>query len=243
MPRPGTPCWETASSHGVVHPQPPALYNSQPFISCSARTHRYLAGFLAHDDWRIYAKPYMGSAHGRLERTRKSPAGGGLTTGNPNTGGPDFAMGQPVLERPAQGILGCTPGRSREIKRSRPPSRAPAGSGVTSRAVAFVRLRTYQLSRSVGMKGNFLDAWSYDAYGQYYYGQFPRGEQQLPQLRERSTTLCWSREPRPTQLACPARLACPGTSSPTGASLRPRSSICTARNLVGHNSLRTLMPI
>jgi iron complex outermembrane receptor protein len=160
--------WKSAAT------TPPAIFNSQPYIYAQRQDNRYLAGFMAHEDLADYAKPYFDFSY-MDDKTHQAVApAAAFTTGNPNTGGP-YAVncGNPYLSAQEQGILGCT---------------AAQISGDQSLAANQVLLtigrrnveggaRTFDYEHTnyravLGMKGEFLDAWNYDAYGQYYYVNF-----------------------------------------------------------------------
>jgi iron complex outermembrane recepter protein len=159
---------------GGATTNPPALFNSQPFIFMQREDDRYLAGFLAHDDLADYAKPYMEFSFMNDKTHQEVAPAAAFTTGNPNTGGPYFVnCGNPFLSAQQQGILGCTPG---QIAGDQTLAANQVGLQLGRRNVeGGGRSSDYEHTNYravVGMKGKFLDAWSYDAYGQYYYVNF-----------------------------------------------------------------------
>ncbi len=156
---------------GTTPTTPPALYNSQPFIYMQREDDRYLAGFMAHDDLASYAKPYMEFSFMNDKTHQVVAPAAAFTTSNPNTGGPYYVnCGNPFLSAQQQGILGCTPG---QIAGDQTLAANQVGITIGRRNVeGGPRSSDYEHTNYravVGMKGDFADAWSYDAYGQYYY--------------------------------------------------------------------------
>ncbi len=159
---------------GTVPTNPPALFNSQPFIYMQREDDRYLAGFMAHDDLADYAKPYMEVSFMNDQTHQVVAPAAAFTTGNPNTGGPYFVnCGNPFLSAQQVGILGCTPA---QISGDQTLAANQVALQLGRRNVeGGPRSSDYEHTNYravVGMKGNFLDAWSYDVYGQYYYVNF-----------------------------------------------------------------------
>ena len=151
---------------------PPPLFNSQPFIYMQREDDRYQAGFLAHLDLQDYVRPYFEfNFMNDKTLTAVAPAAA-FITGNPNTGGPYFInCGNPFLSAQQQGILGCTPAQT-----SAPNQADPANQVEVQMARRNIeggaRTSSYENTNyraAFGVKGDFLDAWDYEAYFQYYY--------------------------------------------------------------------------
>ena len=158
----------------TVPTNPPALFNSQPFIYMQREDDRYLAGFMAHNEIAPYAAPYMEFTFMNDKTHQTVAPAAAFTTGNPNTGGPYFVnCGNPFLSAQQQGIFGCTPG---QIAGDQTLAANQVAVTIGRRNVeGGPRTSDYEHTNYravVGMKGNFADAWSYDAYGQYYYVNF-----------------------------------------------------------------------
>jgi outer membrane receptor protein involved in Fe transport len=153
---------------------PPPLYNSQPFIYMQREDDRYNAGFEAHDDLADWAKPYADFSFMNDSTHQVVAPAAAFTTGNPNTGGPYFVnCGNPFLSAQQQDVMGCTPAMITG-NQADPANQVPFTIGrrnIEGGARTFDFEHT-NFRAAVGIKGNFLDAWSYDAYGQYYYVTF-----------------------------------------------------------------------
>jgi iron complex outermembrane recepter protein len=153
---------------------PPTVYNSQPFIYMQRQDTRYMAGFNAHEDLEDWAKPYMDFGFMNDKTHQAIAPSAAFTTSNPNTGGPYFVnCGNPFLSAQQVGILGCTPAQiagNQANQANQVPiqiGRRNVEGGGRSSDYEHTNFRA-----AVGMKGDFLEAWSYDAYGQYYYTTF-----------------------------------------------------------------------
>jgi iron complex outermembrane receptor protein len=160
---------------GTVPTTPPALFNSQPYIYMQREDDRRLAGFMAHDDLADWAKPYMDFSFMNDATHQAIAPSAAFTTGNPNTGGPYFVnCGNPFLSAQQLGILGCTPAQIGAPNQADPANQVPLTIGRRN-IEGGARSSDYEHTNYravIGMKGDFLDAWSYDAYGQYYYVTF-----------------------------------------------------------------------
>ena len=151
---------------------PPPLFNSQPFIYMQREDDRYQAGFLAHIDLQDYVRPYFEfNFMNDKTHTAVAPAAA-FTTGNPNTGGPYFInCGNPFLSVQQQGILGCTAAQISAPNQADPANQVAVTMGRRN-IEGGARTSDYENTNyraAVGVKGDFLTAWSYDAYAQYYY--------------------------------------------------------------------------
>ena len=159
---------------GPTTTTPPPFFNSQPFIYMQREDDRYLAGFFAHNDLADYAKPYMEFTFMNDQTTQFVAPAAAFTTGNPNTGGPYFVnCGNPYLSAQQQGIMGCTPAMitgDQTLVANQVPfqlGRRNVEGGPRSSDYEHTNYRAV-----LGIKGDFLDAWSYDLYGQFYYVTF-----------------------------------------------------------------------
>ncbi len=162
---------------GSVATTPPANYNSQEFIYLTREDDRYNAAFLAHDDISDYFKPYA-ELFFMDDKTHQQTAPAALfKDANPldPTGAGDYFINcsNPLLSAQQQGIL-CTPAQI--AADTAHPGSASAQVEIGRRNIeggpretAFEHLNY----RAVfGAKGEFGNAWTYDAYGQYFYTSF-----------------------------------------------------------------------
>ena len=151
---------------------PPEIFNSQPFIYMQRDDDRYLAGFNAHDDLADYAKPYFELSLMNDKTHQAIAPSAAFTTANPNTGGPYFVnCGNPFLSAQQISILGCTAAQITAPNQADPANQVPITIGRRN-VEGGGRSSDYEHTNyraAVGMTGEFLDAWRYDAYGQYYY--------------------------------------------------------------------------
>jgi iron complex outermembrane recepter protein len=173
---------------------PPASFNSQPYIYMTRQDERYNAAFLAHETIFDELQPY-GEFYFMDDRTHQQPAPSALfKDSNPLDpfGSSNYPVNcsNPLLSAQEAGIL-CSPTQLAYAAAN--PNQAcqystdPTTGLVNSPNCADVRIgrrnieggpRTsdyeHQNYRAVvGTKGDlFDDAWSYDAYGQYYYTLF-----------------------------------------------------------------------
>jgi len=167
---------------GSVPTNPPAVYNSQPFIFMSRDDRRYMAGFMGHVDMQEALTPYF-EFHFMNDRTHQEIAPSALfLQSNPNdpTGNGNYNINcsNPFLSPQQQGILGCTP----DLIAADQAAIAAGANPVTVNT--FIGRRNVEGGgrssdyehtsyRAVGgLRGNFGTAWSYDAYAQYYYVDF-----------------------------------------------------------------------
>jgi outer membrane receptor protein involved in Fe transport len=157
---------------GSATTTPPALFNSQTYTYMQREDDRYLAGFMLHEDLADYAKPYLDFGFMDDKTHQAIAPAAAFTTGNPNTGGAYFInCGNPYLSAQEQGILGCTPAQITATNQADPANQVRVTIGRRN-VEGGGRSSDYENTnyRAVlGMKGDFLEAWNYDAYGQYYY--------------------------------------------------------------------------
>lgn len=177
--------------NGSVVTNPPASFNSQPFIYLSREDDRYNAAFLAHDDITDYFQPYA-EFYFMDDRTHQQIAPSALFKDlnplDPLSGNYNVNCNNPLLSAQEQAIL-CTPAQIAAANAAPAAgctfTQTPAGPVMSSNCVN-VRIgrrnvegggRTsdyeHQNFRPVfGIKGTFANSWNYDVYGQYYYTTF-----------------------------------------------------------------------
>ncbi len=152
---------------------PPAEFDSSPYEYLSRADTRYLGGFFAHYDIADWAQPYAEfSMMNDRSSSQIAPSGlfqgGGLAAGS--NGGYFVNCGNPLLSPEESATIGCTnaqitgnqnlPANQVDLQIGR---RNIEGGGRT----AAYDHTNYRIV--IGMKGDFADAWHYDAYGSYYY--------------------------------------------------------------------------
>jgi iron complex outermembrane recepter protein len=177
--------------NGSVVTNPPASFNSQPFIYLSREDDRYNAAFLAHDDITDYFQPYA-EFYFMDDRTHQQIAPSALFKDlnplDPLSGNYNVNCNNPLLSAQEQSIL-CTPAQIAAANAAPAAgctfTQTPTGPVMSSNCVN-VRIgrrnvegggRTsdyeHQNFRPVfGIKGTFANSWNYDVYGQYYYTTF-----------------------------------------------------------------------
>jgi iron complex outermembrane recepter protein len=178
---------------GSVLTTPPAAFNSQPYIYMTREDDRYNGAVLAHETVTDYFQPYA-ELYFMDDRTHQQIAPAALFRGSdPNdpffAGNYNVNCDNPLLSAQQRGIL-CSPAQLAYVA-ANPGQRCAFNTDskgvVTSPNCANVEIGRRNVEgggrfsdfehenyRAVfGSKGNFLDdAWSYDAYGQYYYTTF-----------------------------------------------------------------------
>jgi outer membrane receptor protein involved in Fe transport len=162
---------------GTVATTPPFNFNSQPYIYMTREDTRYTGGFLAHDDVQEWFKPYL-DFYFTDDQTHVAIAPAALfRDANPNdpiSGNYNINCSNPLLSAQQAGILGCTsamiaadaanPG---SVTINTQIGRRNVEGGGRSSDFEHTSYRAH-----FGVKGDFLDAWNYDAYGGYYYVNF-----------------------------------------------------------------------
>jgi len=168
--------------NGTAGTNPAAVFNAQPFIFMTRDDRRYMAGFMGHLDLADAAKPYV-EFHFMDDKTHQAIAPSALfLQQNPNdpTGNGNYNINcsNPFLSPQQQGLVGCTPAMVAADRA------AIASGGVPVTVNTFIGRRNIEGGgrtsdydhtsyRAVGgMKGDFAEAWNYDAYAQYYYVDF-----------------------------------------------------------------------
>jgi outer membrane receptor protein involved in Fe transport len=163
--------WETAAT------TPPAIYNGQSDISLTREDDRYNAAIMAHEEITSYFQPYV-EFFFMDDKTHQQVSPAALfQNANPldPTGAGDYYVncGNPLLSTQQQAIL-CTPSQIAADKAN--PGSATAQVNIGRRNIeGGARYTDFEHTnyRTVfGAKGDFADAWSYDAYGQYFYTAF-----------------------------------------------------------------------
>ncbi|MGA2777526.1 MAG: TonB-dependent receptor [Steroidobacteraceae bacterium] len=161
----------------TVATTPPAEFNSQPYIYLTREDDRYNAAFMAHDDINASFKPYA-ELFFMDDQTHQQVAAAALfKDANPldPTGAGDYYINcsNPLLSAQQQSIL-CTPAQI--AADTAHPGSASAQVEIGRRNIEGGPRETefeHINYRAVfGTKGDFADAWSYDAYGQYFYTSF-----------------------------------------------------------------------
>jgi outer membrane receptor protein involved in Fe transport len=168
--------------YGSVATTPPASFNSQPYIDLSREDDRYNAAFMAHDHITEAFQPYL-QFFFMDDKTHQVVAPAALfKDANPldPTGAGDYYTNcsNPLLSAQQAGIL-CTPAQIAADKAN--PGSALAQIEIGRRNIEGGGRSTdfehTNYRAVVGTKGDFADAWSYDAYGQYFYTKFTDSNQ------------------------------------------------------------------
>jgi iron complex outermembrane recepter protein len=163
-------------------PNPPEIFNSQPFIFMSRDDRRYMAGFMGHVDLSDVAKPYA-EFHFMKDKTHQEIAPSALfLQSNPNdpTGNGNYNINcsNPFLSAQQQSILGCTSAMIAQDRANIAAGQAPVtvNTFIGRRNVeGGGRISDYEHTayRAVGgLRGDLGSAWNYDAYAQYYNVDF-----------------------------------------------------------------------
>ncbi|MBS0367013.1 MAG: TonB-dependent receptor [Proteobacteria bacterium] len=189
---------------GSAPTTPPAVFNSQPYIFMTRQDERYNAAVLAHEDLFDSLKPY-GEFYFMDDRTHQEPAPSALfLDSNPNdpfgSGNYPVNCDNPFLSG-AQASIMCSPAQLAYVAANPGQpcaySTDPVTHAVTSPNCVDMRIGRRNIEggarqsdyqhinyRAVfGSKGDFADAWSYDAYGQYYYTSFNTSNQRYLSFR------------------------------------------------------------
>jgi len=160
---------------------PPSLFNSQPYIYMNRGDQRYTAGFSGHVDLKESIRPYV-EFNFMNDRSHQQIAPAALfRDSNPNdpTGAGDYYINcsNPLMSAQEQQTL-CTPaqiaadqaaiaaGQNPVTVQMRIGRRNVEGGG---------RYSDYEHTNyraAFGARGDLGDAWTYDAYGQFYYTTF-----------------------------------------------------------------------
>lgn len=181
----GNPAWDgttyTVSGNefvewGTVQTNPPALFNSQPYIYIGRDNERFNGGFQVHYDVSDVAQPYAEFSFMNDRSYQEIAPSALFLDSNPletTTGNYLVNCSNPLLSAQQRSII-CT------------PEQIAADTAVPGSSSAVVRIgrrnvegggrsSTYEHTnfRAVGgLRGELGDAWNYDAYAQYYYTSF-----------------------------------------------------------------------
>jgi outer membrane receptor protein involved in Fe transport len=167
---------------GTTDTNPAALFNSQPFIFMSRDDRRYMGGFMAHVDLSDQVKPYA-EFHFMNDQTHQAIAPSALfLQSNPNdpTGNGNYNINcsNPFMSADQASKLGCTPAMIAQDAANIAAGLAPVTTNVfvgRRNIEGGGRTSDYEHTsyRGVGgIKGSLGNAWSYDAYAQYYRVDF-----------------------------------------------------------------------
>lgn len=156
---------------------PPALFNSEPYEYLVTQDTRYNAGFFSHYDLNDYVKPFLDFSFMRDTTNSDIGPSAAFLGGNPNdpTGNGGLLINcsptNPLLSAQENKILCGTPANGLLTEPS------AYGDSVVDIYLGRRNIeggpRTtdyeHENFRAVfGAKGDFLDAWNYEAYGSYY---------------------------------------------------------------------------
>jgi iron complex outermembrane recepter protein len=173
--------------NGSVLTTPPAAFNSQPFIFMTREDDRYNAAFLAHETVNDYLQPYA-EFYFMDDRTHQQIAPAALfRSSNPLdtlTNNYNVNCNNPLLSAQEQSII-CAPAQIAAAVAA-PNAGCTISGGALSSNCSNVEIGRRNIEgggrfsdfehenyRAVfGTKGDFAEAWSYDAYGQFYYTTF-----------------------------------------------------------------------
>jgi outer membrane cobalamin receptor len=161
---------------GTTDQNPPAFFNSQPYIYLGRQNQRFNGGFQAHMNVSDAVRPYAEFSFMNDRSYQEIAPSGLFRDSNPlelSSGNYEVNCSNPLLSAQQRGIL-CT------------PAQVSADTAVPGSENAIVRIgrrnvegggrsSTFEHTnfRAVGgLKGDFADAWNYDAYAQYYYTNF-----------------------------------------------------------------------
>lgn len=165
---------------GTAETNPPAFFNSQPYIYMQRGDERYTAGFMAHLDMTEQFQVYTEFGY-MNDRTHQeiAPAAAFLFS-NPNdpiSGNYNINCSNPLMSQ-QQALTLCT-----QAMIDADAAAIAAGGAPVTVNVAIGRRNVEGGGRSsdyehsnyravLGGRGDLNAAWSYDAYAQYYYTQF-----------------------------------------------------------------------
>ncbi len=169
---------------GTPGTTPPAAFNSQPYIFMTREDTRYTAGFMAHETVKDYFQPYVQFYYTDDQSTQNVAPAALFRDSNPNdpagAGNYYTNCSNPLLSAQEQSIL-CTPAQvaadaanpGSQLVDLRIGRRNVEGGG----RISEFDHSSYRMV--AGSKGDFLDAWNYDVYGQYYYVSFFNSNQKF----------------------------------------------------------------
>ncbi|HVO23940.1 MAG TPA: TonB-dependent receptor [Candidatus Margulisiibacteriota bacterium] len=151
---------------------PPARFNPAPYYTLQRQDTRYQAGLLAHVEVGRAARPYLEFSFMEDRSDTQIAPDGLFLTNNPLTVDGTYRVNcsNPLLSAQEANIL-CTPAQIADDKAH--PGSASADVDIGRRNVegggrhSSYEHRNYRVV--AGMDGRLGSAWSYDAYGLYYY--------------------------------------------------------------------------
>jgi iron complex outermembrane receptor protein len=166
--------------HGSAETNPPAFFNSQPYIYMQRGDERYTAGFMAHLDMTDFFQVYTEFGYMNDRSHQEVAPAAAFLFSNPNdpiSGNYNINCSNPLMST-QQALTLCT----QEMIDADAAAIAAGGAPVTVN-VAIGRRNVEGGGRSsdyehsnyravLGGRGDINPAWSYDAYAQYYYTQF-----------------------------------------------------------------------
>jgi iron complex outermembrane recepter protein len=162
---------------GTAATMPPAIYNSQDAISLTREDDRYNAAIMAHGEVTESFQPYA-EFFFMDDKTQQQAAPAALfQNANPldPTGAGDYYINcsNPLLSVQQQAIL-CAPAQVAADKANPGSARAQLiiGRRNTEGGGRYTDFEHTNYRAVFGARGDFADAWSYDAYGQYFYTAF-----------------------------------------------------------------------
>ncbi|HEY0341214.1 MAG TPA: TonB-dependent receptor plug domain-containing protein, partial [Steroidobacteraceae bacterium] len=145
---------------------PPALYNSNPSQYLLHQDERYTAGVMTHYDVNDHARVYADFNFMNDKTLVQIGPSGAFAGGNPfdpqGNGGWLVPCNSPILSTQEQGVL-CGPGVTTGSVDVSIGRRNIEGIGRTT----FFDHTDYR--GVLGVEGDIVPGWSYDAYAQYYY--------------------------------------------------------------------------
>jgi iron complex outermembrane recepter protein len=164
-------------ARGSAPTNPPAVFNSQPYIYTGRDDLRYNAGFLAHVDLNEHFKPYAEFSYMNDRTDQKIAPSALFRQSNPYdpTGNNSYNVNcsNPLLSAQEAAIL-CSPAQIAADLAN--PGSVSANLDIGRRNVEGGGRESYfehtNYRAVFGDKGNIDRTWSYDAYGQYYYTTF-----------------------------------------------------------------------
>jgi outer membrane receptor protein involved in Fe transport len=156
---------------------PPPFFNSQPYIYMARQDRRYNAGFLGHVDVNDFVKPYFEFGFMNDKSHQEIAPSALFKDSNPTdaiSNNYNVNCSNPFLSAQQQSVIGCSaadiaadqadPG---SVTRNLRIGRRNIEGGGRSSDYEHTNYRAV-----AGFKGDLGNAWSYDAYGQYYYVTF-----------------------------------------------------------------------
>jgi outer membrane receptor protein involved in Fe transport len=161
--------------YGTPGTTPPAVFNSQQYIYMTRQYNRYNAGLIGHYDLNDYVQPYVEFGF-MNDKTHQEIAPSALfENSNPLTADGNYLINcsNPLLSAQERNII-CTAAQIAA-------DTAVPGSGLASVKIGRRNIegggRTSDYEHTnyrgvAGVRGQIGPAWTYDAYGQYYYVQF-----------------------------------------------------------------------